>query len=84
MHTQSFVVFDGKMDFSKKVKFCHRVAHTDPPTSLVVAHDSIELVFSIATFNDLDILSADVCHAYLNTLNKECVHTGVWKNPVTL
>lgn len=49
MHTLSFVVFDGKMDFSKKVKFCHRVAHTDPPTSLVVAHDSIDLVFSIAT-----------------------------------
>jgi hypothetical protein len=58
------VIFDIKVDFTRKARFVAGGHVTDPPTSItyssMVAKDSVRLAFLIATLNDLDILVADV------------------------
>ncbi len=73
------MIFDIKMDFTRKARFVAGGHVTDPPTSItyssVVACDSVRLAFLIAALNDLNILSADIGNAYLNAPTKEKVHT---------
>ncbi len=73
------IIFDVKMDFTRKARFVAGGHVTDPPTSItyssVVARDSVRLAFLIAALNDLQILSADIGNAYLNAPTKEKVHT---------
>jgi hypothetical protein len=78
------MIFDVKMDFTRKARFVAGGHVTDPPTSItyssVVAPDSVHLdsvhlAFLIAALNDLDILSADIGNAYLNAPTREKVHT---------
>ncbi len=73
------MIFDIKMDFTRKARFVAGGHVTDPPTSItyssVVARDSVHLDFLIAALNDLEILSADIGNAYLNAPMKEKVHT---------
>jgi hypothetical protein len=73
------MIFDVKMDFTRKARFVAGGHVTDPPTSItyssVVAHDSVHLAFMIASLNNLQILSADIGNAYLNAYTKERVHT---------
>jgi hypothetical protein len=64
------LVFDVKMDLTRKARFCANGNEAEAPSSItyssVVSRDSIRLVFLIAGLNDLDILAADVTNAYLN------------------
>lgn len=64
------LVFDLKMDLTRKARFCANGNEAEAPSSItyssVVSRDSIRLVFLIAGLNDLDILAADVTNAYLN------------------
>ncbi len=73
------MIFNIKMDFTRKARFVASGHVTDPPTSItyssIVAHDSVRLAFLIAALNDLEILSADIGNAYLNAPTKEKVHT---------
>ena len=73
------MIFDVKMDFTRKARLVAGGHCTDPPASLtyssVVARDSIRIAFLIAALNDLDILSADIGNACLNAPTKERVHT---------
>ncbi len=73
------VIFDIKMDFTRKARFVAGGHVTNPPTSItyssIVARDSVRLAFLIAALNELDILSADIGNAYLNAPTKEKVHT---------
>jgi hypothetical protein len=73
------MIFDVKMDFTRKARFVAGGHITDPPTSItyssVVARDSVHLAFMIASLNNLQILSADIGNAYLNAYTKEHVHT---------
>jgi hypothetical protein len=73
------MIFDIKLDFTRKARFVAGGHVTDPPSSLtyssVVARDSVRLAFLIAALNDLELLSADVDNAYLNAYTKEKVHT---------
>jgi hypothetical protein len=73
------MIFDIKMDFTRKARFVAGGHVTDPPSSItyssVVARDSVCLAFLIAALNDLDILSADIGTAYLNAPTREKVHT---------
>ncbi len=73
------MIFDIKMDFTRKARFVAGGHVTDPTTSTtyssVVARDSIRLAYLIAALNDLDILSADIGNAYLNAPTREKVHT---------
>jgi Fe-S-cluster containining protein len=73
------IVFDIKMDFTRKARICARGDQTDPPASItyasVVRRESVRLGFLIAALNDLSVLSADVAGAYLNAPCAEKVHT---------
>jgi hypothetical protein len=61
------MVFDIKMDFTRKARFVAGGHTTDPPATLtyssVVSRDSVRIAFLIAALNDLNILSADIGNA---------------------
>ena len=69
------MVFDIKMDFTRKARFVARGDMTESPPSMtyssVVSRDSVRLAFLIAGLNDLDILACDVANAYLNAPCRE-------------
>jgi hypothetical protein len=64
------VVFDVKMDFTRKARFVAGGHMTQPATSMtyssVVSRDSVRLAFLLATLNGLQVLSCDIGNAYLN------------------
>jgi Reverse transcriptase (RNA-dependent DNA polymerase) len=69
------IVFDIKMDFTRKARFVAGGHTTTAPTSMtyssVVSRDSVRLAFLIAALNDLDIMSCDLENAYLNAPCRE-------------
>ena len=73
------MIFDVKVDFTRKARFVAGGHMTNPPTSLtyssVVSRDSVRIAFLLAALNDIDILAADVGNAYLNAPTKEKVYT---------
>jgi Reverse transcriptase (RNA-dependent DNA polymerase) len=75
------MVFDVKMDLTRKARFVAGGHMTDPPInttySSVVSRDSIRIAFLIAALNDLDILACDIQGAYLNTQTKELIYKVV-------
>jgi hypothetical protein len=72
------IIFDIKMDFTRKARFVAGGHKTDPPASLtyssVVSRDSVRIAFLIAALNDLDILAADIGNAYINANVREKVY----------
>jgi hypothetical protein len=73
------VIFDVKMDLTRKCRICARGDQTDAPSSItyasVVSRESVRLGLLVAALNDLKVMSADVAGAYLNAPCKERVHT---------
>ena len=69
------VIFDAKLDFTRKVRFVAGGHMTETPSSItyssVVLRDSVRLAFLIAGLNDLDVLAGDVTNAYLNAKCRE-------------
>ena len=69
------MIFDIKMDFTRKARFVAGGHLTDPPKesvySSVVTRESVRLFFLIAALNDLDVLSCDIQNAYLNAGTKK-------------
>jgi hypothetical protein len=69
------IVFDIKMDFTRKARFVAGGHTTNAPSSMtyssVVSRDSVRLAFLIAALNDLDIMSCDLKNAYLNAPCRE-------------
>jgi hypothetical protein len=69
------VIFNVKMDFTRKACFVAGGHLTEAPGSItyssVVSRDSIRLAFLIAGLNDLDVLAGDVTNAYLNAPCRE-------------
>jgi len=61
-------VFDVKMDFTRKARFCANGNETGVATSMtyssVVSRDSVQLAFLIAGLNDLGVMVADLENAY--------------------
>jgi Reverse transcriptase (RNA-dependent DNA polymerase) len=64
------MIFDVKMDLTRKAQFVVGGHLTEPPASItyssVVSRDSVRLAFLIAALNDLNIMACDVGNAYLN------------------
>ena len=64
------IVFDVKMDFTRKARFVAGGHTTVPPNSLtyssVVSQESVKIAFLIAALNGLDLMSCDIGNAYLN------------------
>jgi Reverse transcriptase (RNA-dependent DNA polymerase) len=69
------MIFDVKMDFTRKARFVAGGHLTDPPKetvySSVVTRESVRIFFLICALNDLDVLACDVQNAYLNATTKE-------------
>ena len=69
------VIFDVKMDFTRKARFVAGGHTTDTSSSItyssVVLRDSVRLAFLVAGLNDLDVLAGDVTNAYLNAKCRE-------------
>jgi hypothetical protein len=72
------IIFDIKMDFTRKARFVAGGHKTDPPSSLtyssVVSRDSVRIAFLIAALNELDVLAADIGNAYINANVREKVY----------
>ena len=77
------IVFDVKMDFTRKARFCanpHGKGKAEEIKSApintyasVVSRESIRIIFMLAALNDLNVLAADVGNAYLNAPAREKV-----------
>jgi hypothetical protein len=69
------IIFDVKMDFTRKARFVAGGHMMEAPNSLtylsVVSQESVKLAFLIAVLNDLDIMSCDIGNAYLNAACRE-------------
>jgi hypothetical protein len=73
------IVFNIKMDFTRKARYVAGGHVTEPPASQtyasVVSRESVRIALLVAALNDLDVLAADVAGAYLNAPVKEKVYT---------
>jgi Reverse transcriptase (RNA-dependent DNA polymerase) len=69
------LIFDIKMDFTRKARLVARGDMTDTPPTLtyssVVSRESVRIAFLIAALNELDVIMFDVGNAYLNAPTTE-------------
>lgn len=69
------MIFDIKMDFTRKARFVAGGHTTETPASItyssVVSRDSVRLMLMLAAMNDVPLLSADIGNAYLNATCRE-------------
>ena len=74
------MIFDIKMDFTKKARLVTGGHRTVPPTStmtyssVVSRRESVRIAFLIAALNNLDVIMSEVGKAYLNTKTTEKVY----------
>jgi hypothetical protein len=72
------MIFDVKMDFTRKARFVAGGHMTEPPASItyssVVARDSVRIAFMLAALHEVDVLAADIGNAYLNAPCREKVY----------
>jgi hypothetical protein len=80
-HLPCHIIWDVKMDFTRKCRFVAGGHLCAPPKTStygsVVSRESVRIAFMIAALNDLDILAADVRNAYLNAPVSEKYYT-IW------
>lgn len=73
------IVFDVKMDFTRKARLVAGGHVTGPPSSVtyasVVSRESVRIAFLIAALNDMELLAGDIANAYLNAPCREKVYT---------
>jgi len=73
------MIFDIKMDFTRKARYVAGGHMTDPPSSItyssVVSRNSVRIAFLLAALNDIDILAYEIGNAYLNATPREKVYT---------
>ena len=76
------LVFDIKMDFSRKARWVldgHKTSDPEGSTYAgVVSRESVRIAFTYAALNDIDIFAADIQNAYLQSplLQKHYVICG--------
>jgi len=62
------MIFDVKMDFTRKAHYVAGGHVTDPPASLtyssVVSRDSVRIAFLLAALNGVNLLATDIGNAY--------------------
>jgi Reverse transcriptase (RNA-dependent DNA polymerase) len=73
------MIFDIKMDFTRKARFVAGGHTTETPTSLtyssVVSRESVRIGLLIAALHDIDVSAAVVGNAYLNAPCRERIYT---------
>jgi len=69
------MIFDVKMDLTRKARFVAGGHMTEPPASItyssVVSRDSVRLAFLLAALNQLEVMACDIGNAYLNAPCRE-------------
>eukprot|EP00590_Aulacoseira_subarctica_P011644 CAMPEP_0172424146 /NCGR_PEP_ID=MMETSP1064-20121228/21716_1 /TAXON_ID=202472 /ORGANISM="Aulacoseira subarctica , Strain CCAP 1002/5" /LENGTH=1711 /DNA_ID=CAMNT_0013165931 /DNA_START=811 /DNA_END=5943 /DNA_ORIENTATION=- len=69
------IIFEVKMDFTRKARLVAGGHKTDPPAQLtyssVVSRESVRIGFLMAALYDIEPLAADIGNAYLNKPTKE-------------
>ena len=69
------MIFDVKMDLTRKARFVAGGHMTEPPASItyssVVSRDSVRLAFLLAALNRLEVMACDIGNAYLNAPCRE-------------
>jgi len=72
------IIFDVKMDLTRKARFVAGGHMTDPPSSMtyasVVSRESVRIAFLLAALNDCEILAGDIGNAYLNAFTSEKIY----------
>jgi hypothetical protein len=73
------MIFDVKMDFSRKARYVAGGHTTDPPNAAtyasVVSRGSVRIALTIAALNDLEVMTANIRNTYLNAPVAEKVWT---------
>ena len=73
------MIFDVKMDFTRKARFVAGGHTTETSTALtyssVCSRDSVRLVLLMAALNDVPLSAADIGNAYLNVTCREKIYT---------
>ncbi len=71
------MIFDVKMDLSRKARFVAGRHMTAPPASItyssVVSRNSVRIAFMLEALNDLNILACNIGNAYLSAPYREKV-----------
>jgi hypothetical protein len=69
------LLFDVKLDFTRKTRLVAGGHVTDPPAIItyasVVSRESVRIALTIAALNDLDVMVADISNAYLTAPTTE-------------
>ncbi|KAL7551889.1 hypothetical protein ACHAWF_015100, partial [Thalassiosira exigua] len=69
------IIFNIKMDFTRKARFVANCSTADMPSALtyssIVLRDSVRISLLVAALNVLDIFTCDIGNAYLNAPCKE-------------
>ena len=77
------MVFDVKMDFTRKCRLVAGGHLTDPPETMtyssVVSRESVRIAFTIAALMDLEVQMTDIGNAYLNAPTSEKVYSVAGK-----
>ena len=72
------IIFDVKMDLTRKARFVAGGHMTAPPSSMtyasVVSRESVRIAFLLAALNGCDILAGDIGNAYLNAFTSEKIY----------
>lgn len=72
------MIFDVKMDLTRKARFVAGGHMTEPPESItyssVVTRESVRIAFLMASVLGLDVCAADVTNAYLNAKCREKIY----------
>ncbi len=71
----SHIVFDIKMDFTRKARWV-KVGHKSPDSTTssfagIVSHDSIHVSLTYAALLGLPVIGVDICNAYLQAPSSE-------------
>ncbi len=83
-HITCHMVFDIKMiGLVRKARLVAGGHLTAPPSdsvySSVITRESVQIMFTIAALNDLDLLGADIQNAYINAPTKE-IYQIIWES----
>ncbi len=69
------IIWDVKMDFTRKACYVAGGHRTDPPKVLtyssVISRESVHMALFVATLNDLGVHLTDIGNAYLTTATTE-------------
>lgn len=78
-HIPLHMIYDIKMDFTRKARLVAGGHKTDPPKTMtylsVMSRESVCIALLVAALNDLDLMAADIGNVYLNAKTEEKVYS---------